>query len=725
MYRYSFRTFISILSISSFAAAADFRGTVVDPSGAGIADAQISAISRVGVVTQTTTGSGGRFGFKVPDQTGLQLRITAIGFATRTVGPDEAARIQLEIAPQVDSVKVVGSAIDVPASELPASTSIVSAPEIRTRNEPQAIDLLRYLPGLTFSQTGARGGISGLFIRGGYSTSNLVEIDGVPVNSFGGNFDFSHVPAESLERIEVVRGPQSGVYGSYANGGVINFVTRSPESGPRLDVVAEGGTYQERRFGISAAGILRGWGLSASASRLDSDGPVQNSDYRDENVLLNVTRRFGKHYLAAHADFTSNDDGVPGAWGSDPMHTFTGIDTVSRNRNNFGDYSLRYTADLTPRVREELSGTFFLGNSGFTSSYNYSFDKNIRGQGESRTILSVTRWYTAAVGVSYGREKVKNTYITDAASSVMPIRRDDTAVYMDNQFQIGKRLFLNAGLRGEFLNTPAIPGDGWTRPLFPENHVRKANPRVGAAYVLPGGMRIHAAFGTGVRPPSGFELAYTNNPALKPERTRSFETGVEQTLLRNRLALTATYFYNRYYDLIVTLGGSLTKLSSFTTDNIANSRAQGAEFSARLRPARWVFITGTYMRLDTSILSLDGSGGLAPTPFSVGQELTRRPADSGSAVATFTRGRVSANVSGYFRGSTLDVEPTYGATYGLFRNPGYANAGVNLNYSLGRGVTVYGNLRNALNRRYEEVLGYPSPRLNFVTGLKWTLGRGM
>ena len=112
-----------------------------------------------------------------------------------------------------------------------------------------------------------------------------------------------------------------------------------------------------------------------------------------------------------------------------------------------------------------------------------------------------------------------------------------------------------------------------------------------------------------------------------------------------------------------------------------------------------------------------------PTPFSVGQELLRRPANSGEAVATFTRGKLAANLTGYFRGSVLDVEPTYGASAGLYRNPGFANVGVNLNYALAHRLTAYGNLRNALDRHYEEVFGYPSPRLNFVAGLKWGFGK--
>ena len=107
----------------------------------------------------------------------------------------------------------------------------------------------------------------------------------------------------------------------------------------------------------------------------------------------------------------------------------------------------------------------------------------------------------------------------------------------------------------------------------------------------------------------------------------------------------------------------------------------------------------------------------------MGQQLTRRPENSGNVVATFTRGRLAADLSGYFRGRTLYEEPNYGASSGLFWNSGFANVGVNLNYALGRGVTAYGNLRNALNRQYEEVFGYPSPKLNFVAGMKWTIAR--
>jgi outer membrane cobalamin receptor len=725
--RHLFGLLAACLFFSACLSAAQLKGTVVDPSGAPVAGAQVSVVDRVGVEVQTVTAAGGAFDLKIVDRlpSGARLVITAPGFRTEELALDGASSplsVQLALAPVVDSVRVVGSAIDVAASQQGGSVNIIPSGEIRQSNQPLAVDLMRYIPGLAFSQTGSAGGLTGLYIRGGYPDFNLVQIDGVPVNAFGGNFDFAHIATEALDRVEVIRGSESSLYGPYANSGVINFVTREPDAPLNLDVLAEGGSNFERRFGFSGGGQWLGFGVAVSASRMDDDGPVTNSSYRNEDLMLNLTRRFRRQSLTLHADFDSNSVGEPGPWGSNPLGYFTGIDTVSRSKNNFGDYLVHYEADFSDRVRQELYGTFFLNNNGYNSPYGFSYNKDLRAQGESRTIVSVTRHYLVAFGVSEALEEVKNTYITNAYYDTFPIRRNDTAVYLENRLEIGRHLFLTAGVRGEEIRTGAIPGDGYSRPFFPTQTINRANPKVSAAYVS-GQTRLHSSFGTGIRPPAGFDLAYTNNPALKPERTRSFDAGIERKLFHDRLSLDATYFYNRFYDLIVILGGSLTRLSHYESDNIANSRAQGTEVSAQFRPARWIFVTGSYTYLNSEILSLNGSANQAPAPFSVGQELLRRPANSGTATASFSRGKISANVSGYFRGSVLDVEPSYGASAGLFQNPAYANVGLNLNYAIARGFTAYGNLRNLFNQHYEEVFGYPSPRLNFVAGLKWTLSK--
>src|SRR6185312_15516010 len=534
-------------------------------------------------------------------------------------------------------------------------------------------------------------------------------------------FDFAHLPSEALDTIEVVRGPQSAIYGPYANSGAVNFVTRQPQASPELGVLAEGGSYGERRFGFTGVATVAGFGLAATMTRLDTNGPVVNSDYWNELAMLTLTRRFGRQSLTLHADIDANDVGEPGAYGSDPGHSFFGIDKTSRSHNDFGNYFGRYTADISSRVREEVTGSYFQNISGFTSLFGFSYEKDTRSQGEARTIVSVVKNYTMAIGVSGARESFRDTYVTNSAFEITPVRRNDLGFYWENRIVLGGRLYLNAGVRGDVFQTLAIPSDGFTHPDFPENTISKVNPKLAVAYILPKGARLHASVGTGIRPPAGFDLAFTTNPALKPERTASVDAGVEQKLLHNLLLLDATYFYNRYYDLIVSLGGSLTALSHFTTDNLANSRSQGAEFSASLRPSRWLFLTGSYTLGRTRILSLDNSSNLAPNPFQVGEQLIRRPNSSGAFTAGFTRGKVSADLTGYFRGPELDVDPSAGAGAGLYQNSGYANIGLNLNYEVSRWLTAYGNLRNALNQHYEEIFGFPSPRLNFVAGIKLRL----
>ena len=148
---------------------------------------------------------------------------------------------------------------------------------------------------------------------------------------------------------------------------------------------------------------------------------------------------------------------------------------------------------------------------------------------------------------------------------------------------------------------------------------------------------MHASFGTGIRAPDGFELATTNNPHLKPEKSISFDSGVEQRFFNSRTLLDLTYFYNKFDDQIVTLGGSLTNLSTFVSDNLGNSRAQGLEASVRLRPTGSLQVSGEYSLLALPSWRLDGSS-LVQAPFHVGQELYRRPKHSGGFNLTWQRG---------------------------------------------------------------------------------------
>ncbi len=719
---------IALLAAVTPLAAAEVKGIVLDPTGTPVSGAQVAAINQVGVITEQITDDSGGYDFNVsPLFEGVQLRVTAPGFQTVTV-PEGASTIRLALAPQSDSIRVTGSAIDVPASQQGTSVSVITSQEIRDRNEAQVVDLMRDLPGMVFSQSGARGSDTNLFVRGGDSNYNLVMLNGIPVNSFyyGGDFDFAQIPSDFVEEVDVARGPQSAVYGSYAIGSVVNFVTRSPENGPSLDVIAEGGTHDENRFSISGSDLYKGWGVAGSFSSLLNNGPVQNSDYRNDNGFLSLEHRWYTQSLFAFGDFNSNDVGEPGPYGSNPVGLFPGLDLISRSKNNTSTYGVHYQDDFTPKIRLDVTTGFFLNNSFYISPYGDSFNKDIRAYGDARGTFKVLSFWTLAGGFAFTREEMKNTYVATTDGYLFPLRRDNEGIYLDNHFTFFGKLFLNAGVREEIYQTAFVPGDAFgfpARPDFPARTDSRLNPKISGAYLVMPTLRIHASFGTGIRPPGGSDLAFTNNPALKPERTESYDIGVEERFWAGKISLDATWFRNRYRDLIVSLGGSLSTLSAFQTDNIANALAKGAEFSARIRPATWFSVSANYTWLESEVLSLNGGDGLVEQYFYLGQPLLRQPKQSGSGVATFHYGKFDANVTASIRGRDLDVEPNYGASAGLFWDSGYVNLGINLNYRVRGNLTAYANLRNALDRHYEEIYGFPAPYLNFVTGLKWSLAR--
>ena len=709
---------------------AEIKGTVTDPSQSPISGALVAAVNDVGVIARQITDDQGRFDFNVsPLFETYQLRVTASGFQMVTVGA-AASNIQLSLAPQSDSIRVEGSAIDVPTSQQGTSVSTITSAEIRERNEAQVVDLMRELPGMVFAQDGARGSVADLFVRGGSSNYNLVQLNGIPINSFyyGGLFDFSQVPSDFISEIDVARGPQSAVYGSYAIGSVVNFVTRSPENGPALDIVAEGGTHDENRFGVSGSMMTHGWGFAASGSSLLTNGPVQNSDYRNNNIFLSGEHRWYTQSLFVFGNFNSNNVGEPGPYGSNPQGLYTGLDLVSRGKNNTPTGGLHYQDDFTDDIRLDITAGFALNNSFYISPYGDSFNKDIRPYGDARGTFKLASFWTLAEGFTFAREEMRNTYITDSNSNGFLLRRDNEGIYFDNHFALLKnKLFINAGVREELYQTPFIPGDvnvyPLGRPNIPAHNYYRWNPKISGVYMFQPNSRLHASYGTGIRPPGGSDLAFTNNPALKPERTESYDIGVQELFLKNQLSLDVTYFHNDYRDLIVSLGGSLSVLSQYYTDNVAKANAKGVEASAKYRPAAWISLSGNYMWLETAVLSLNGGDGLVQQYYYLGQPLIRQPKQSGSAVVSFHHGKVDANILGYFRGRDLDVEPNYGASAGLYWDPGYVNAGINVNYRLRGNLTLYANLRNALDRHYEEIYGYPAPLLNVVAGVKWSLAR--
>jgi outer membrane cobalamin receptor len=693
--------------------AAEVKGIITDLTGNPVSGATIATIDQAGVIVRQISDTSGGFDFNVsPLYENVQLRISAPGFQTVIVA-ESASRIQLAIAPD-NATNMQGAAIG----------AIVSQ-EIRDRNEVQALDLLRYIPGMVFAQSGARGSPAALYVRGADADSSLVLLNGIPVNGFfgGGRVDFAPFPSDVIEEIDVTRGPQSAIYGSYATGSVVNLTTRTPDDGPALDMVAEGGSHDENRFALSGSDLAHGWGLAGSFSSLLANGPVRNSDYRNDNGFLSLEHRWYTQSLFAFGNFDFSDAGDPGPSGSP---------STARDKNNTSTYGVHYQNDFTPGVRLDVSTGFFLNNSlyasplALNSALNSSVDSNkdIRLYGDARGTFRVLAFWTLEAGFSFAREEMKNAEVAATGGYIFPLRRDNEGIYLDNQFAFLKnKLFLDAALREEVFQTGFIPADSGIRPAIPADGYSRLDPRISAGYIVQPTLRMHASYGTGIRPPGASELAFTNNPGLRPERTEGYDIGIEERFLAGKVSLDATWFRNRYRDLIVPLGGSLSTLTALQTENIGNALAKGAEFTARARPSTWLSATASYTWLESELLSLTGTAGLVPQYLYQGQPLLGRPKQSGSAVVTFHYGNFDVNLLTYIRGHVLDPNPNTGVAGGLYRDGGYVNAGINVNYRVRNNLTVYANLRNALDRHYEEVYGYPSPLLNFVTGLKWNLAR--
>jgi outer membrane receptor protein involved in Fe transport len=266
------------------------------------------------------------------------------------------------------------------------------------------------------------------------------------------------------------------------------------------------------------------------------------------------------------------------------------------------------------------------------------------------------------------------------------------------------------------------------RPALPADNVVSVNPRISAAYYLrttPGSQtKVRASAGTGIRPPDAFELAFTDNPSLQPERSRSLEAGIDQSVAAGRGLLEATWFRNTFDDLIVAVG-RFVESSRFRTDNISNARASGLELAATMRTRTAGFdLQGrfTYTFLDSEILAVDRDSA-APSPFIAGQSLLNRPRHQWAVDAGVSRGRVIGWVRGGGRGRVLAVEPSYGTFGGLFDAAGYGVWNAGASWRLSRQLELFGRIENLFDREYEEVFGFPALGRGAMAGIRIAASR--
>jgi len=236
-----------------------------------------------------------------------------------------------------------------------------------------------------------------------------------------------------------------------------------------------------------------------------------------------------------------------------------------------------------------------------------------------------------------------------------------------------------------------------------------------------GWTKVRGGAGTGIKPPTSFEIAFTDNPGLKPERSISLDAGIEHVFPGARVALDATVFANRYQDLIVSVGSSYMGPSQYRTDNIANARAAGVELGARWQTASRFIVRGAYTFLSTEVLDIDDSPGAAPFPFVVGDPLIRRPKHQASLEVRYTQSRVTAFAIVNGRGEMLDLEPSFASS--TYPAEGYAVVSAGATISITKTIQGFARVTNLFDRVYEDALGFPAPGVSGVGGVRIAIGR--
>ena len=758
-----------VLTPASATAPGQVEGTVTDPSGASVVDARVALVRVAGMVLRTRTDSNGHFIFPDVAEGDYSLIVEAQGLSQRekttvTVGSGATASsvVKLEMAAISDRLVVSATRTETLSSELAGSVSTITSDELQRANQSLLSEALRSTPGLAVLQTGGRGGLTSVFVRGGESDYNKVLIDGVPVNAAGGAFDFSALTPENVDRVEIVRGPGSALFGSDAMTSVIQVVTRRGSTSiPELELSGEGGSFDYHRETARLSGLTRWFDYSTSFGFQTTDGRFRNSDYTNRSASANVGFRLSPNAdLRVTSRWNNNSLGVPGATAvlfSDPDQRQKHRDLALAGAFNLRTtsrwqqiarfiYSEADTNSFDP-VAQDLNqpSTPPLPPGAFGDDFAFSFREHQKRAGfQYQTIAALGSNNLMTGGVDFDHEAAD--FASDFSRSSPT--RNNLGLYLQDQVSWRDRLFVTGGMRLE-RNSGSLPDDfravlrslDSNAPTGDVGFGYSLNPKVAASVVarphreqdVLGATRFRASLGRGIKEshldeafsPSPFFLG---NPALDPERATSFDLGAQQEFLGRRGSLEVTYFDNRFRDLIVFRFDPATfgpirlpdgRLTNFI--NLDRASARGVEVAGAAHPLRQLRLWASYTFLRSRVER--AGNGLEPE---VGLALLRRPRNSGAFEVSWVEERFDIRLGGVAVGERRDIDPISGARFNpagrAVFNDGYVKLNAAGSWLITRRLAAFARIENLLNREYQEVLGFPAYRLNFLAGLRVRLG---
>jgi vitamin B12 transporter len=632
---------------------------------------------------------------------------------------------------RLEPIVVTATRLATPATAIASAVTVLRGDDLRAQGITTVADALRAVPGAAIVRTGSLGGQTSLFLRGGESDYVKVLVDGVPVNQPGGAFDWADLTTDNVERIEVVRGPGSVLYGSDAVAGVVQvFTRRGAGGGPAVaQASVAAGTYGTVRAEAEVTGGSEEMGYAFAASRLATDGNYAfNNAYRN-TVLSGLVR--------LRPDDRSDATLSLRATSSTFHYPTNGAGRlVDHNQFRYGDVTtlgLDLGRYLTRRVEARLQiatnapvgGLDNQRDSAADSSVYRSLDDQRRTLVGARANVYLAGGTVLTAGIEVERQRLKSFNVCNSAfgpCSTDPSdhHRGNRGYFVQALADLGPALVLTAGARLD------------DNDAFGTH----ATYRVGAAWRLPGATRLRAALGTGFKEPTFFENFANDpfakgNPSLKPERSVSWELGAERSLAGGRVALTATYFSQRFRDLV-----DFTFAPPSPTDpnyfNVEGALADGLEATATATPWPGVSVTAGYTYLHTRV-TRSGFDSTPDAAFAPGAALLRRPTHSadlrvrwsvaGGRLGTWLAGAryVGTRVDQDF--STFPFPRVRLSAYALM-DVAFETGEIRTGGSRG-GPGLRGTLRieNLFDRRYEEIRGFPGRQRTILAGVRAGFGR--
>jgi vitamin B12 transporter len=632
----------------------------------------------------------------------------------------QARTIEVSDTARLEPVVITATRDSVKQSVPTASTTVITGEALRSQGIVTVSQALSVISSMTTVQAGSYGATTSLFTRGGQSNYTLLLVDGAPVNDPGGFLDLANLTTDNVDRIEIVEGPSSVLYGAGAISGVIQIFTRRPGNLSFANVAATGGSYGIRNYDLAFGTGKESVGISLDAARYRTDGILAFNNNASNDVYSGLLR-FG-HTGGAHLDFSGRQmtsayhfpTDFTGAAVDSNQQTSGRLTVLSADGGLYMGKKVEFRVLAAATQNHSTSQNLPDGAWDVTGFYYVDPSTVKQWSVDARFAFHLSGASAITAGALYADQQIKSSDsswsigVTDTSS--FHHTRNNTAYYANATGDIGSRVSYNAG----------------ARVTVSDQFGTFTSYRFAAGFALSKTTSFRGSVGSSFREPA-FTEEYstgfsTGNPDLKPETGTAWEIGIDQRFGKEGTTATVTYFSQRFSNMIQYDPGVPFGQPNYYNVAVANASGVEAALHAVINK-QWWFDAG-YTWLSTKVVESISSGD--PTATLVpGEPLLRRPSNAGNIGLTYQMIRkLTFGVQAQYVGSRADIDYNLGSRVTL---PSYTLVNASMLLSLksdaeGRFIGVTARGTNLFNTGYQQTVGFAAPGRALLVGIRLGVG---